>query len=46
MKENWYGCPNCYLAFSKDTEHRRHFEVDHPKKKFRLAGKIDSAANY
>jgi hypothetical protein len=46
MKELWYGCPNCYLAFSKDTEYKRHFEVDHPKKKFKLAGKIASAVNY
>jgi len=46
VKEHWYGCPNCYLAFSEDTEYRRHFELDHAKKKFRLAGKIDLAVNY
>lgn len=43
MKELWYGCPNCYLAFYKDSEYRHHFEVNHPRKKFKLAGRIASA---
>jgi hypothetical protein len=43
MKELWYGCPNCYLAFYKESEYRNHFETNHSKKKFRLAGKIASA---
>jgi hypothetical protein len=44
MKELWYGCPNCYLAFYNDIEYRRHFEIEHPRKKFRIAGKVESAS--
>ncbi len=43
MKELWFGCPNCYLAFYKDSEYRQHFGLVHAKKKFKLAGRIESA---
>ena len=46
MKETWFGCPSCYLAFAQDEEYRRHFLLEHPKKKFRLAAKLASTVGY
>jgi len=46
MKEIWYGCPNCFLAFSQDSEYKRHIELEHPKKKGKTAARLASAIDY